>query len=366
MNNFRQKIEEQLIKRKAEGLYRELRDYSHLVDFSSNDYLGLSGLAQNDNTKESGATGSRMISGNSIATEKLEKNIADYHGYEEALLFNSGYTANLGLLSTLPQRGDTILYDELIHASIRDGIKLSNAQSFSFLHNDLKSLQEKLNKGKGNIFVIVESIYSMDGDSPDLLELSKLCKLFNANLVVDEAHAIGIVGIKGEGLVALLNLQYDVLCTVVTFGKALGCHGAAVLCSPTIKEYLVNFCRSFIYTTAPSPHTVFTIKKHYEALAMRNLMEDSSQELKKLFVNELSSHYQLNYGRFGNIVSVFIEGNGAVKAVANQLEKNGFFVKAILSPTVPKGKERLRFCFHSFNTEEELGRVITILKNIKG
>ena len=200
---FLKKIEDILLQklqqRKEAGLYRELRDYSELIDFSSNDYLGLAKETESSQEK-SGATGSRLISGNFKEIEELEDFIADYHGFPAALIFNSGYTANLGLLSTIPQRGDTILYDELVHASIRDGIRLSNANSFSFSHNDTEGLKKRLEKAEGNVFVVVESVYSMDGDSPDLNSVAELCETYNANLLVDEAHALGVVGEKGEGV----------------------------------------------------------------------------------------------------------------------------------------------------------------------
>ena len=199
--------------------------------------------------------------------------ISNYHKAQSGLIFNSGYVANLGLFATIPQRGDTIIYDELIHASIRDGIRLSNADSFSFQHNNLKHLNQRLSKAKGNVFVAVESIYSMDGDSPSLIEVLRACKTYNANLIVDEAHAVGVVGERGEGLVAKLNLQKEVFATVVTFGKAL------------------NFCRSFIYTTAPSPETVGTIRKQYHKLEdlfrSKPIEQEVSFELKKYFIDNV-------------------------------------------------------------------------------
>ncbi|MGB1248241.1 MAG: aminotransferase class I/II-fold pyridoxal phosphate-dependent enzyme, partial [Chitinophagales bacterium] len=236
INNYiKQKIKE----RKDKNAFRTLSVENDLIDFCSNDYLGLARsqeLAsrveeelQKCTKKINGSTGARTITGTLKLTQDLELFLAQFHGAKSALIYNSGYTANLGLFSALPYRGDTIIYDELIHASIRDGIGLSRANSFSFRHNDLSSLEKKLSLAKGNKYVAVESIYSMDGDVAPLLEVSSICKKYNAALIVDEAHSNGIFGEKGEGLVSELGLENDIFARVMTFGKAIGCHGAAIL-----------------------------------------------------------------------------------------------------------------------------------------
>lgn len=363
MQPILQILQDKLNKRIEEGLYRELKDYSEFCDFSSNDYLGFS-RDQNKLT-HSGSTGSRLISGNSEDIERLESEIANFHQAESGLIFNSGYVANLGLFSTIPNRGDTVLYDELIHASIRDGIRLSNADSFSFKHNDVEHLEGKLSKFKGNVFVVVESVYSMDGDSPDLLKVSEVCRNFGANLIVDEAHAVGVVGEKGDGLVAKLHLQREVFATVVTFGKALGSHGAIILGSEVLRNYLINYCRPFIYTTAPSPETIFTIRKQYDKLTKLYATNSDEHnlvlELKNFFVSEVGTSRELIMGDNGCVVSVIIPGIENVKKVSKNLISNGLHVKSILSPTVPKGTERLRICFHSFNSVEEVKKLIDCL-----
>mgnify|MGYP001163937007 CR=1 FL=1 len=363
MQPILQILQDKLNKRIEEGLYRELKDYAGFCDFSSNDYLGFS----RDQKQQSqyGSAGSRLISGNSREIEELELEIANFHKTASGLIFNSGYVANLGLFSTIPNRGDTVIYDELIHASIRDGIRLSNADSFSFKHNDVQHLEERLAKSKGNVFVAVESIYSMDGDSPNLNLVSDLCQKYKANLIVDEAHAVGVVGKRGEGLVAKLNLQKEVFATVVTFGKALGSHGAIVLGSLVLRNYLINYCRSFIYTTAPSPETILTIRKQYDKL--KSLYDsDSSEfnvalELKNYFIAKVGVSRKLIYGPYGNVVSVIIPGSENVRKVANALKKSGLYVKEILPPTVPKGAERLRVCFHSYNSMKEVNELINCL-----
>ena len=363
MQPILQILQDKLNKRIEEGLYRELKDYSAFCDFSSNDYLGFS--RDQKELTQFGSTGSRLISGNSADIERLESEIADFHQAESGLIFNSGYVANLGLFSTIPNRGDTVLYDELIHASIRDGIRLSNADSFSFKHNDVEHLEGKLSKFKGNVFVVVESVYSMDGDSPDLLKVSEACRNFGANLIVDEAHAVGVVGEKGDGLVAKLHLQREVFATVVTFGKALGSHGAIILGSEILRNYLINFCRSFIYTTAPSPETILTIRNQYHKL--KELYEKNSSEpllaleLKKYFITKAGASRELITGAYGNVVSVVIPGNENVRKVSNSLKNIGLYAKEILSPTVPKGAERLRICFHSYNSVTEVNKLIECL-----
>ena len=210
-----------------------------------------------------GSTGSRLITGNHGLHEELESELAEFFGTPEALLFNSGYDANLGLFSCVPQHGDVILFDEFCHASIRDGIKLSNSKSFSFKHNNLEDLQKKYNntsKHNGNTFLVAESIYSMDGDQAPLLELAEFCQKNKIYLIVDEAHATGVIGGSGRGLVNELGLGDSVFARIHTFGKAMGCHGAVILGSKELRNYLINFAKSFIYTTAMPIHNVLTIQ----------------------------------------------------------------------------------------------------------
>jgi 8-amino-7-oxononanoate synthase len=205
----------------------------------------------------------------------------------------------------------------------------------------------------------------MDGDCPNLEELITISKKYNCHLVIDEAHALGVSGESGEGLVQSLGFQNDVFARIITFGKGLGCHCAAVLGSDKLKSYLVNFARSFIYTTGLSPHSVATIYIAYqhllkEKVAMQKLKHNikyfnqvkTQNGLKSLFVYSKSA-----------IQSAIIPGNEKVKSIASKLQENGFDVKAILSPTVPEGQERLRFCLHSYNSEEEISEVLRLLSN---
>jgi 8-amino-7-oxononanoate synthase len=353
---------------------RQLPMGTDLIDFASNDYLGFSNsqsifeathqyLVAN-NQLQNGATGSRLLSGNHSVYNETEKLIAQFHQATAALIFNSGYDANVGFFSAVPQKGDLIVYDELCHASIRDGIQLSNAKAYKFQHNDFEDLERLLIRHPDTtIYIVTESVFSMDGDTPNLEELVRLAEKHNSYVVVDEAHALGVFGEKGEGLVQSLQLQDIVFARIMTFGKGLGCHGAAILGSEDLKSYLVNFARSFIYTTGLSPHSVATILTAYQQLEkatesqlqLKNNIAHFNQEknrlsLKPLFVRSKSA-----------IQSAIIPGNERVKSIASQLQEKGFDVKAILSPTVPEGQERLRFCLHSFNSEKEITDVLQLL-----
>ena len=381
MKNFPKSLSQKLQQREQNNALRKLPIFNNLIDFASNDYLGFARseeifnqthtyLLEND-IRINGATGSRLISGNHNLYQITEEFIANFHQSETALIFNSGYDANVGFFSSVPQRNDIILYDELCHASIRDGIQMSNAKSYKFQHNDFEQLEKRLyvchtERSRGaffEIYVITESVFSMDGDSPNLEELVNLCEEYNCHLVVDEAHALGVFGDFGQGLVQSQGLQNKVFATIMTFGKGLGCHGAAILGSQELKNYLVNFARSFIYTTGLSPHSVATILIAYQHLefekeAIQNLkkniqffnQEKMQMGLKPLFVYSKSA-----------IQCAIIPGNEKVKSIAHQLQENGFDVKAILSPTVPEGQERLRFCLHSYNSEKEISEVLKLL-----
>jgi len=352
-------LNKKLAERKNQHAYRQLRLTKNKIDFCSNDYLGISRASLLSAVKgelSSGSTGSRLISGNYPLIEETEKIIAAFHDAETGLIFNSGYDANVGLLSCIAQRGDTILYDQLSHASIRDGIRLGFAQSFSFAHNDLEDLEKKLKRVQGNIFVVTESVFSMDGDLASLKAISEHCEKHNANLIVDEAHGTGVVGQKGEGLVQLLGLQKKCLARMHTFGKALGCHGAIVLGSERLQNYLINFSRAFIYTTSLPEISVDAIKNSYEIFPT---MTDQRQHLQQLIGNFQGAAVKFEKLKSSTPIQVvIIPGNDEVKKIAFYLQEHHLDVRAILYPTVPAGSERLRIVLHSFNTNEELRLLI--------
>ncbi len=373
MDNAEQFLQQKLTERKEKNRLRKLT-YSRLpIDFCSNDYLGLarskelSKLVKTESHKlipiKNGATGSRLLSGNHPYTTETEQYIADFHGSTAGLLFNSGYDANVGLLSSIPQRGDTIITDELIHASLIDGARLSHAERFRFKHNNTIDLEQKLKNAKGLCYVVIESIYSMDGDMAPLVEISELCSKYKANLVVDEAHAIGIFGYKGKGLVHQQGLENKVFARIVTFGKALGVHGAAILGSNNLRNYLINFARSFIYTTAAPLHQVISIKCAYEILNQNDFQKDLMEKIK--CYNEQIESTSLPRIKSNSCIQTILFNNDAkAKNAASYLQNKGFDVKAILSPTVPEGQERLRICLHLYNTEEEIKDLIKNLKDI--
>ncbi len=360
-------LKDKLLKREAEGLLRKLSLNDNLIDFCSNDYLGWS---RDENLKKKvlsrfsesqyrlGSSGSRLISGNTLFIEELEQKIASYHKAESALIFNSGYDANVGFFSCVPAKGDTVIYDELIHASIRDGIRLGLAKSYSFVHNDLEDLKKKIKLAQGNVFVAVEAVYSMDGDEAPLKELCDL----GVNLIVDEAHSMGVYSEYGEGLVVKFGLENKVYARLVTYGKAFGAHGAAVLGSSVLRNYLVNFARSFIYTTAGSEFHLLTIDEIY------NQKEELRKRISK--VHELNNYFLKGVKEIENkfilssslIHCLVVGNNNACMKIESVLRSQKFAVKAILSPTVPKNKERIRLSIHYHNDFSEIKDLLEVLK----
>ena len=354
-----------LSKRNDAGLLRVLKSGDDLIDFCSNDYLGLARQQEiyeavqqeidHKGIRLNGSTGSRLIRGNSRLAEELEVFLADFHHAESALIFNSGYDANLGFFSSVPQRGDTILYDRLIHASIHDGIRLSHAKSFAFNHNDIEDAKRLLKQSSGQTYIVVESLYSMDGDIAPLNDFAQLCAQTGALMVVDEAHSNGIYGPNGCGLVHEEHILEHCIARIYTFGKSIGAHGAVVVGSNMLRSYLINFARSFIYSTALPTNEILTIKFAYKYAA-------SNSEAKQLLFNNIyyfrelaSATPELKFlPASGPIQGLLFEGNEHVKKAAEYIQQAGFDIRAILSPTVPEGTERLRICLHSFNSPEEI------------
>ena len=383
MNKLPRKLKTKLEKRQNENAFRQLGKSNHLIDFSSNDYLGFSKsetifkntqeLLEAHNSKQNGATGSRLLSGNHKLYQIVEQQISTFHNSETALVFNSGYDANLGFFSCVPQRNDIILYDEYCHASIRDGITMSKSKSFKFKHNDLEDLESHLKRVRivsepyQDIYIVTESVFSMDGDSPDLTTISQITKKHKANLIIDEAHAIGIFGKHGNGLINELNLEHFVFARIITFGKAIGAHGAAILCSQDLKDFLINFSRPLIYTTALPPHSLATIKASFDELEIQKTIEASQIKILHsniiIFQSELErlNLQELFIESYSAIHCCIISGNENAKRIAQELQNHGFDVKAILSPTVPKGKERLRLCLHSYNSSAEITKILELL-----
>lgn len=362
-----EKFQKILDRRKQEGTFRSLKPKSSGIDFYSNDYLGLGRnkefqdiLLKNvtDNPQLlSGSSGSRLISGNSNTAITTEDFIAQKHQFSSALLFPSGYNANLALFSTLPDRHDIIIVDEQIHRSVHDACRMTNAKKLKFRHNDINSLESILKKQEKTCYIAIESLYSMEGDFAPLVEITALAKKYQAHLIVDEAHAFGIFG---HGLIEKYQLQNQVTAVVVTYGKASGAHGAAILCNDTIKSYLINFASPFMYTTSAQDFQWMAIKTGYDFLECHHQLPEKLQENIKTFRSQelLSPSSETS-----PIQTILIPDHLKLKAIQNTLSGNGFLTYAVYSPTVKEGTERLRICLHSFNTEEEIIKLTGIIKD---
>lgn len=388
-NTLENHLQTKLDQRKNENNLRSLvLPNPNNIDFFSNDYLGLARNEELQNQileeykiqsnrfkfSRNGSTGSRLLSGHNEYFEEVENQLAHFFCAEKALFFGSGYHANVALLSSILTRNDVILYDNLVHASLKEGYRLSQANHFSFKHNDLEDLEKKIlriqstNQTNENqtILVVVESVYSMDGDVCPLQKVVEVCEKHNANLVVDEAHSTGIYGENGNGLVAELGLEKRIFARINTFGKGFGTQGAVILGSETLINYLINFALPFIYTTAPPLFQLVSVKKAMDFLQVhqKELNQKLHQNI-ELFVSQSQRVlYSDSDNSFTNsktpIQIIPIKGNEECQKVALSLQEEGFEVRAIKSPTVKKGDERLRICLHSFNTEEEILRFLEV------
>ena len=362
-NSFR--FQESLDKRKEEGTLRRLKLQSNGIDFYSNDYLGFAKSKElqylllqkiTDNPQLlSGSTGSRLISGNSDIAVSVENEIAQKHQFDSALLFPSGYNANLALFSTLPNRHDVVIVDEQIHRSVHDACKLSNAKKLKFKHNDIEDLENILKRQEGHCYIAIESLYSMEGDFAPIQEIASIAGKYKASLIVDEAHTFGVFG---YGLIEKYQLQHQVSAAVVTYGKALGAHGAAILCNETMKSYLINFASPFIYSTSAQDFQWMSIKTGYEFLNENHKLAEQLQDNIRIF---RSRKLQSPSAETSPVQAIIIPDNQKLKELQQALSDERFLTYAIYSPTVKEGSERLRLCLHSFNTEEEIEKLTGII-----
>lgn len=338
------------------------------IDFSSNDYLGFSedpelrSLAQRSlEMVPLGASGSRLLRGHLSVFEEAEKVLAEFCGRESALIYCSGYQANVGLLSALLGVGDTVYSDQLNHASIIDGIKLSGAQRRIYLHSDVAHLRQLLEADSecpGLKVVVTESLYGMDGDVAPLLALADLAEEHSALLIVDEAHATGIWGDfeqnQGGGWVQKLGLTQRVFATIHPAGKAMGLSGAWVCGDGLLKEYLVNSSRAFIFSTAPLP-----VLPALLMASVQHWRRVGRGRAKKLLENALYFQESLNFKAVkpGPIIPIILGENSRALHVAQELQALGFDVRAIRPPTVPEGTARLRITLNCNHRVEDLDRV---------
>jgi len=345
----------------ALGRRRALAGRSGL-DFTSNDYLAFAGSAALHAAAGEalargvpiGAGGSRLLRGNHPEHESLEEAAAAFFGAEAALYFASGYAANLALFATLPQRGDLVVHDEWIHASVRDGLRWGRAESASARHNDAQSVDDAIRKwraagGAGRVWIAVESLYSMEGDAPDLGELHALATRRQAVLIIDEAHATGVAGPCGRGRASFLEGCEDVV-TIHTCGKALGTAGGLICAAGVVRDFLVNRGRPFIYSTAPSP-LIAAVTRAAIALCARS---DAPREKLQRLVACAARELERCCGRRGSgshILPIIVGEDRAAVDLAARLRAQGYDVRAVRPPTVPPGTARLRIAL-TLNVDE--------------
>ncbi len=331
------------------------------LNFSSNDYLALSDIdlqgeflkktAPFDNFVMSNPS-SRLMTGNSICYEELEDAIARLYNKESALVLSCGFMANSSLLPALVERGDLIIADKLVHASVVDGIRLANCDFERFKHNDMQSLRRILERKRADynrVYVAVESIYSMDGDIAPLEEIVKLKKEFDLQLYVDEAHAFGVRGSDGAGVCSELGITDDIDIIVVTLGKALASQGGVVVSSLEVRERLINNMRSLIFSTALPDISLMWAKYLVDRLGELNHLRNHLRALTARLCDNLKINHSPSH-----IIPIVLGSNEAVHKAQLRLREMGYWVTAIRHPTVQKGGERLRISLSAGVTMEEI------------
>ena len=349
-----QRLRERLAAIEADGLKRTLRPPAG-VDLSSNDYLGLAchpllkqRMAQAVLAQGVGSTGSRLLRGERESLSNVEKIFARFKRVQRSLYFSSGYLANVGVLTTLPESGDVIFSDQSNHASIIDGVRLSRARLVVFPHNDIAALRRLIctEPCDGQRFVVVESLFSMEGDEAPMVEYAALCRETGAGLIVDEAHAAGIYGEGGSGLIEARGVGNDVFLSMNTAGKALGVSGAFVAGSEDAIEYLIQRARPFIFSTAPPPAIAAALEASLEVIA------NEPERRARLLENARFLRDRLRVPGTSQIIPVVIGDNERALAVARALQAEGFDVRAVRPPAVPPGTARLRVSVNAGLTSE--------------
>jgi 8-amino-7-oxononanoate synthase len=334
------------------------------IDFTSNDYLA---LAESEELKRAaaeavargvpvGSGGSRLLRGNHPEHEALESEAATYFGAESALYFGAGYIANFAIFSTLPQRGDFVVHDELIHASVHEGLRRGRADFAAVPHNNVDAFDAAITRwraagGKGRPWIAIESLYSMDGDGPDIAELFAVADRHEAMMVVDEAHATGVLGPDGRGLAAAFEGRDNVI-TLHTCGKALGTSGGLVLGPRIIRDFLINRSRPFIFATAPPPLIAAVTRAALELSRTNPERRDRLARLVQFAGGELSRRCHLKASG-SHILPIIVGSDQAAVAVAASLQRRGFDVRPIRPPTVPEGSARLRIAL-TLNVDEAI------------
>lgn len=380
-------IHEFLQERKERELLRRLRpaelrkggriifDGCEYFDFSSNDYLGLS---DNPYMKDAsvkaiekygtGASASRLLSGDLRLHHVLEEKTALFKRRESAIVFNSGYQANIGIIGSLCKKNDAVFLDKLSHASIIDGAALSGVKFFRFRHNDIDHLEALLKKERDkykNCLIITETVFSMEGDRAPIKELIEIKEKFGCSIMADEAHATGIYGERGSGILEEDDISGSVDFVMGTFSKALGSFGAYLACSKEVKEYLVNVCRSFIYSTALPPGVIMANLASLELVAKEPHRRKHLLENTRYFRNELTN---LGFDVRGNtqIVPVILKDSHRAVRYSDALREKNFWVLPIRTPTVPEKEARLRFSVTYNHDREILYNLVNTLKGLGG
>jgi len=343
------------------GRLRSLRERSG-IDFTSNDYLGLAESAELRHAAADavargvpvGAGGSRLLRGNHPEHEALETEAAAHFGAETALYFGGGYVANLAIFSTLPQTGDLIVHDELIHASVHEGLRRTRAEFVGVPHNNVDAFDAAIVRwrkagGTGRPWLSVESLYSMDGDSPNLVELLAVADRHEAMVVIDEAHATGVLGPQGRGLAAAFEGRDNVI-TLHTCGKALGTAGGFILAPGIVRDFLVNRARPFIFATAPSPLTAAITRSALELSRSNPGRRERLARLVQFAGTELRRRCNIEPSG-SHIIPVIVGPDQAAVNLASALQRRGYDIRAIRPPTVAEGTARLRIAL-TLNVDE--------------
>jgi 8-amino-7-oxononanoate synthase len=353
----------------AVGLRRVLKPPTG-IDFSSNDYLNLArhplvaerfaAAARRDGC---GSTGSRLLRGERQAFQALEHRFASFKGTERALYFSSGYLANIAVMTTLPEKGDVVLSDERNHASLIDGMRLSSARRIVFPHNDVERLRDLLASlpDEGHRFLVVESLFSMDGDFAPLGEYAALCRAHGAALIVDEAHAVGVHGAAGSGLIEALGVGRDVCVSINTAGKALGVGGAFVAGPSWAIDFLIQRARPFVFSTAPPPALAAALDASLDLVQSEPSRRERLAALAQRLRGGLAAAGVRIPAGESHIVPVHVGDNAGSVSIANALQAAGFDVRAIRPPTVPPGTARLRLSVNVGLSEANIDELVAAL-----
>jgi 8-amino-7-oxononanoate synthase len=362
----------------ALALQNQLRGLGaiNVVNLCSNDYLGLSADSRLRETVASAivaglpiaSTGSRLLSGNAEIWEQLEFELAQFIRTEAVLYFNSGYSANVGVLSSLIQPGDVVFSDAANHASLIDGLRLAGARKVIFPHLDMDSLERELrmkSESAGQTFIVSESIFSMDGDCASISDLVMLAERYGAELIIDEAHATGVIGPQGRGLVAASGFSDRVLVTIHPCGKALAGMGCFVCCSEKLKQYLINQARTFIFSTALPPYMAAQMRAAIRIVAFADQQRNDLGSLSAFLRNRLrESGFDIGRGHT-QIIPIFLGENDRAVRFSGLLNEAGFGVRPIRPPSVPVGTARLRISLNAKLTTDLLARFSDVLVSIR-